>query len=608
MDNERQSRTPGRSSTAGTTTAAESGRSAPAPGKHTLTEQLPAAGSGAALPSEARGRLETGFGASLGDVRVHTGETSAAAASNLGAAAFATGQDVHFATGAYEPHSSKGFSLLAHEVAHTVQAQGTSGTAPLCASPDVAPGDAAVEREADAAASSVARGIPHPVSRGTAPAHRVHAFKPAEHADLGNESGASEIRLDDGTVISFGEAIAVVDYIGGSAAAIQEMAKSADGSNKIRWVLWFSNVRGGSEPALAADQKQAIRNNWYKELTKNEDHFGAKAIDAYETHHLGALTTAYLAGFECRTMDAARLEEAVAQHYLNDLFAAGHIRTPRTEIKDWYQEHFPTSGVRLRRFMASSIADNIKQGDALLTVVDNTTGYIASRVESTIIAKAGAVLETVSLGDIVGGAYHDEDNQGLDVMSDCDPAGNVVSGGYKWHAIGDEKLGSPEGATTKQMAVAAMKASLAELDAIEKQGVKDAWGPAKSPTAVRIAASAAAAMFAPFKAKRFIPRVDPAKPAKERKWKWNELDPEFKTALDTYMKGRIFWQLVGQAGAIDENQTVTGGKVIHPRAAYQKFCDDVHSRGYDLLHEAIGDSGGKGGIPLPLMPLLGGLL
>ena len=110
-----------------------------------------------------------------------------------------------------------------------------------------------------------------------------------------------------------------------------------------------------------------------------------------------------------------------------------------------------------------AIADNIKQGDALLTVVDNTTGYIASRVESTIIAKAGAVLATVSLGDIGGGAYHDEDNQGLDVMSDCDPAGNVVSGGYKWHAIGDEKLGSPEGATTKQMAVAAMKASLAEL-------------------------------------------------------------------------------------------------------------------------------------------------
>jgi hypothetical protein len=483
-----------------------------------------------------------------------------------------------------------------------MQAQGTTRPAPQLAARDVAAGDSPAEREADHAATQVARGGSHPVSRGTAPGHRVHAFKPSEHRDLGDAADGGEIRLDDGTTLSFGEAIAAVDYLGGSAQGIQEIAKSPAGALKIRWVLWFAQVRGGAEPALADAEKKAIRNRWYKELSNNADHFGAAAIDAYEQHHLTALTTAYLAGFECRTMDGARLEEAVAQHYLNDLFSAGHIRTPRSEIKSWYQSQFPTSGKRLVRYMANTVADNMKKLDGTLNILDNVTGQFSSGVEDSIVAQAGPVLETASLGDIVGGAYHDEDNKGLDVVSDCDPLGNPVAGGYAWHAIGDEKLNGADGDMTKKMALAAMKASLAELDVIQQQGIKAAAGPARSPDAVKALAGLAASAFAPFKAKKFIPRVNPAKPAKERKWKWNELDPEFKTALDTYMKGRIFWQLVGVTGSIEEIKKfkvpLFGEFTVKPRAAYALFCDEVKTRGYDLLHEAIGD--GNGGIGSPI--------
>jgi hypothetical protein len=603
MDQRSRIQAPGRATASDGAGEAGGGAAAPGPGKRTLTEQLPSGDSGAAMPGVARDRLERGFGASLASVRVHTGAASATAAGGLGARAFATGQDVHFAAGAYQPETPGGFHLLAHEVAHTVQAQGTAGAAPQLSLLDDAAADAGspAEREADHAAAQVSRGIPYQVSRGTAPVGQVHAFKPSEHRDLGDaaDGGDVGIVLDDGSKLSFGEAIACVDYLGGSAASIQDLAKTPGGAVKIRWVLWFSQVRSGAEPPLGQDEKKAIRNRWYKELSNNTDHFGGAAVDAYEQHHLTALTTAYLAGFECRTTDAARLEEAVAQHYLNDLFASGHIRTPRADIKGWYQARIPDSGKRLVRYMANSVADNMKKHDGTLNILDNVTGQFSSGVEQSIVAQAGPVLETASLGDIVGGAYHDEDNKGLDVVSDCDPQGNVVGGGYAWNAIGDEKLGSPGGETTKKMAIAAMKASLAELDAIGKQGVKDAFGPGKTPEAVKALAAAAAAAYKPFKAKKFIPRVDPGKPAKERKWKWNELDADFKTALDGYMKGRIFWQLAGVIGSIEETKTfhvpAFGDFTVKPREAFKEFCEEVKARGYGLLREAIGDGGGGGG-------------
>src|SRR5262249_1926372 len=53
----------------------------------------------------------------------------AAAAGSIGAAAYAAGPHIHFGAGNYDPSSSSGQRLIAHEVAHTVQ-QGSDGGAP----------------------------------------------------------------------------------------------------------------------------------------------------------------------------------------------------------------------------------------------------------------------------------------------------------------------------------------------------------------------------------------------------------------------------------------------------------------------------------------------
>jgi hypothetical protein len=70
------------------------------------------------------GSLEERAGASLAEVRVHTGPDSARAAEALGAEAFTVGRDIHFAAGTYDPDSAAGRRLLAHEVAHTIQQRG----------------------------------------------------------------------------------------------------------------------------------------------------------------------------------------------------------------------------------------------------------------------------------------------------------------------------------------------------------------------------------------------------------------------------------------------------------------------------------------------------
>ncbi len=78
-------------------------------------------GKGSALPSDVRSGMESSMGQGFGDVVVHRDAEAASLASELGARAFTTGQDVFFGSGAYDPGSAEGQATLAHELHHTVQ-------------------------------------------------------------------------------------------------------------------------------------------------------------------------------------------------------------------------------------------------------------------------------------------------------------------------------------------------------------------------------------------------------------------------------------------------------------------------------------------------------
>lgn len=76
-----------------------------------------AVGPGQPLPAVVQRKMESLFGTSFADVRVHVGLQ----ARQIGAQAFTLGTDLYFAPGQYDPASAHGQRLLGHELTHVVQ-------------------------------------------------------------------------------------------------------------------------------------------------------------------------------------------------------------------------------------------------------------------------------------------------------------------------------------------------------------------------------------------------------------------------------------------------------------------------------------------------------
>ncbi len=93
-------------------------------------------GTGSDLPEGTRQEMETFFGADLAQVRVHSDAESNDLNRELNAAAFTVGNDVFFAQGQYNPTSSEGQGLLAHELMHVGQQTGFGATAQRQAAPE----------------------------------------------------------------------------------------------------------------------------------------------------------------------------------------------------------------------------------------------------------------------------------------------------------------------------------------------------------------------------------------------------------------------------------------------------------------------------------------
>lgn len=81
-------------------------------------------GGGSGMDHSTRTRMETAFGADFSGVRIHHDSDSDELSQSLSARAFATGRDVYFRQGEYNPGTSGGRELLAHELTHVVQQTG----------------------------------------------------------------------------------------------------------------------------------------------------------------------------------------------------------------------------------------------------------------------------------------------------------------------------------------------------------------------------------------------------------------------------------------------------------------------------------------------------
>jgi hypothetical protein len=149
-------------------------------------------GSGQPLHSGVQSRMGQALDADFSGVRVHTDSEADGLNRSLQARAFTTGKDVYFRQGEYNPGSSSGRELLAHELTHVVQQGGSAvrskneadNTEPTCSGCSGnstigtlqtkltlgAPNDV-YEQEADSVASAYVNWERQPVAKDNAGSH-----------------------------------------------------------------------------------------------------------------------------------------------------------------------------------------------------------------------------------------------------------------------------------------------------------------------------------------------------------------------------------------------------------------------------------------------------
>ena len=79
------------------------------------------AGRGSPMDPQTRAFMEPRFGADFSNVRIHTGREAAQMNNALGSYAFAHNNNIYFNEGQYQPTTTSGKRLLAHELTHVVQ-------------------------------------------------------------------------------------------------------------------------------------------------------------------------------------------------------------------------------------------------------------------------------------------------------------------------------------------------------------------------------------------------------------------------------------------------------------------------------------------------------
>ncbi len=122
---------------------------------------VPDHSSGSPLPTPMLNKMEQGFGHNFKDVRIHHNEEANESAEMVQAKAYTSQQDIVFNQGEFNPGSSAGEQLIAHELAHVVQqSQGPVSGRPVGGGLQVSePGDR-FEVAADSMATDVLSGKP----------------------------------------------------------------------------------------------------------------------------------------------------------------------------------------------------------------------------------------------------------------------------------------------------------------------------------------------------------------------------------------------------------------------------------------------------------------
>jgi Domain of unknown function (DUF4157) len=114
---------------------------------------------GQPLDAVTRNFLEPKFGQNFENVQIHADGEADMLSQEFGARAFATGENIFFKAGQFDPTSSNGLHLLAHELTHTVQQRLTSSRLDRAVSDRGDSAEGAARATADAVMAGQAVGV-----------------------------------------------------------------------------------------------------------------------------------------------------------------------------------------------------------------------------------------------------------------------------------------------------------------------------------------------------------------------------------------------------------------------------------------------------------------
>ncbi|MBC3334919.1 phospholipase [Pseudomonas proteolytica] len=167
-------------------------------------------------------------------------------------------------------------------------------------------------------------GIPgHPISEGASPAERVQRFTAAFNSLATLPASRDEA----------GKILAVMQKeINAVKQAIKEGKQAHEAYDALGDTLSeeWNRITGGGSVVSA----MVPLGRYLKLAADNADHFGEWALSAYLAGHTGALQQAVVAhqSGSDQQLELAYAMNSFADHFLTDLFSAGHLRVPRKQL------------------------------------------------------------------------------------------------------------------------------------------------------------------------------------------------------------------------------------------------------------------------------------
>ncbi|MFT5779763.1 MAG: hypothetical protein ACI837_002722 [Crocinitomicaceae bacterium] len=275
-------------------------------------------------------------------------------------------------------------------------------------------------------------GVPNsPICRGGVPVF-ISAFNSLDTAnttELSNILSVMDSEID----------LASQAYLNGENVA-DVYSEDIGNSNSAKWNLITGGGLIGQDwtkiPAgldAAGTLKYIFPAGRYLQLANNNlDHFGINARTAYLVGHITACSMAVTATSEADLLKAYKMN-AFADHFMSDLFAAGHLRTPRYVLQQDVSDASILLVIAGLVFVNPALAAGLA---ALVIAMKYVGGY-----------------ENGVIGNMLSKSMHDEDNTfGLNVSNNESPM-------KLWRCYGDSHLLSDANSDSMAITIEAIQAS-----------------------------------------------------------------------------------------------------------------------------------------------------